>query len=616
MGTTNRETVGGQTEEHSGLINVKYQVLRSEAEVRELINFHNQNSRYVILDTETTSKDPLVAKLVDIQLSGKTEDSAVLFGAEFAPLLLELCPNLILVACYAKYDQHVLFRHGVDLLSRTWRCTVLLGHLADENRESYSLESYVTEIYGGTRKSDFWDKYENYLDAPETERVEYACADIVETNAVYQHIAESLKAQEIPETLQEHVNRLSASLLRTEIEGISVDVEHLTNIGVKMKAAMEALDPQMRECVSTEINLVEMRLWSKRIAKYKTDAKKASTPKPEFSFSSPDQIKSLLYDVLELPIQYNQKTKAPSTDWDALQKLKDLHPFVPLFIQWREYPVIYNTFIQGTLEKMQDGRIYPGFKINGTKGARISHENPNMGNIPASGEVKGIFVPDDGEEFSEFDFSQLEVCIEAHLTQDKNLLAIVCDGASKHDITAHALGIPRPIAKTVNFAMQYHCGPEKVAKILGVSKQEGEYAWNKFWETYSGPKKLKEYTDKRIDDGLPLIDLFGRRRRFESKKRKPWDKAYRSGYNFVVQSPGGQMMNNACYKANELFRANKVGKVVLTVHDSGLISTKKEHTQIWAPKMAEIMINEGCLIGLSVPLKVSSSIGMPRWLDK
>lgn len=593
-----------------------YTVLKTEQEIRDLIEWHNANSEYVVLDTETTSKDPLVAKLIDIQLSGKTEDSAVLFGAEFAPFLLSLSKNLTLVACYAKYDQHVLYRHGVDLLDRTWRCTVLDGHLADEMRPSYSLESYVTEIYGGSRKSDFWDKYDNYLDAPELERVEYACADIIETNAVYKHILASLKAQEIPDELREHVNRLSISLLYTEMEGLAVDLPYLTEIGVKMKSAMEALEPQIREVVREEINLIELRLWQKKLGERKSDKGKAAIKRPEFSLRSPDQLKALLYDCLELPEQYNPKTRSVSTDAASLDKLKDLHPVVPILIKWREYPVIYSTFIQGTLEKMRDGRIYPGFKINGTKSARISHENPNMGNIPSEGGVKGIYVPDEGHEFSELDFSQLEVCIEAHLTQDKNLLAIVCDGASKHDITAHNLKIPRPLAKKLNFTMQYFCMPPKVATTIGCSLQEAEYIWNKFWETYPGPKAFKEYTDKCIDDGIPLVDLFGRRRRFERKKRKPWDRDYRSGYNFCVQSPGAQMMNNACYKANELFRSHKVGKVVLTVHDSGLASTKKEHTALWIPKMAELMINEGCLARLTVPLKVSSNIAMPRWSDK
>lgn len=595
---------------------MKFEILRTEQEIRDLISWHNSNSQYVILDTETTSVDPLTARLVDVQISGRSDDEAFLFSGEFARLLLTISPHIVLVACYAKYDQHVLYRHGVDLLDRTWRCTVLDGHLADETRPSYSLQSYVTEIYGGTRKSDFWDKYDSYLEAPEDERTEYACADIVETNTVYKHILKSLREQGIPEKLREDVNRLSIALLYTEMEGIAVDLPYLTEIGVKMKSEMERLDPAMRALVSEETHLVEMWRWLKELDKRKTDKGKSNVPRPTFSFGSPDQLSALLYDCLGLPVQRHPSTKAVSTDADALGRIKDLHPVVPLLIQWREYPVIYNTFIQGTLEKMRDGRIYPGFKINGTKGARISHEKPNMGNIPSEGGVKGIFIPDDGQEFSELDFSQLEVCTEAHITQDKNLLSIVCDNASKHDITSHNLGLPRALAKKLNFTMQYFCMPPKVASTIGCSLKEAEYIWNKFWETYPGPKKYKEFTDKCIDDGIPLVDLFGRRRRFEHKKRQPWDRDYRSGYNFCMQSPGAQMMNNAFYKTNHLLRSNRVGRGILTVHDSQLISTLKQHTATWAPEAVRLMVEEGVLARLTVPLKVSSNIGMPRWLDK
>ncbi len=595
---------------------MNFKRLNTASEITRLIEFHNANSGFVTLDCETTSKNPREAVLIDIQITGYEEDSAVIFAGEYGELLSQLHPDLILVGHSYKYDAHVLFRHGVDLLDRTWRDTMLIGHLLDENRDSYSLDSYIKEYYNDDYKEKFWAKYKSYEESDEVSRIEYACKDIVYTGKIYRRFIADLNEQGIPDSLLTHVHRLQASLLRTEISGIGVDLDYLQELGVRLKRRIDELGPQIRGVVKDEIELVELQVWHKLLEKYKTEKGKRSAKRPEFSLTSTNQLQQLLYGILELPIQRNAKTRTISTDYDSLVKIQDLHPVVPLILDYRQYPVVYDTFVCGTLNKQQNGRIYPSFRVNGTKGARISHQEPNMGNIPSSGGVKGIFLPDEGELFGEFDYAQLEVCVEAHLTQDKNLLDIVCNGASKHDITAHNLGIERSLAKTVNFAMQYFCGPNKVAKILGCSNKEGEHAWKKFWETYPGPMQLKNQTDKMINDGIPLTDMFGRKRRFAHRKRSHWDKDFRSGYNFMIQSPGGQMMNNAFYKADTELRAKGLGKGVLTVHDSGLMGLTIGKTSGAAQVVEFCMVNEGVLANLTVPLKISSKIDMPRWLDK
>lgn len=595
---------------------MQFQRLTSELEVRDLILWHNEHSDYVVFDVETTSKEARKAVLLDIQLSGTNDEHVVIFKADYRKLLIELSPKVVLVAHNAKYDLHVLYRHGVDLLDRPFRDTLLLGHLIDENRESYSLDSYVKEFWNDPYKEEFWAKHKTYGDAKEEEQAQYACKDILYTGLLYRRMRDTLSAQSIPPTLIEDIHRLQTSLLRTEIEGLTVDVGYLEELGVKLKRRIDELEPKMRESVKDEIELVELGLWSKEIGKYKTDQRKAKVPRPEFSFESSRQLQDLLYTHIGLPRQYNEKTKAISTDYSSLQRIKEDHPVIELILENRDLQKVYTSYVEGTIDRMYHGRIYPEFRVNGTKGSRISHSNPNLAQMPSSGGVKGIYLPDEGELLNEFDYSQLEVCIEAHLTGDKNLLEIVCGGASKHDITAKGLKIERSVAKTVNFAMQYWCGPDKVAKILGVSKEEGKYAWNKFWETYSGPKKLKDKTDRLINAGQPIVDMFGRQRRFPVGPRNPWSKDYRSGYNFIVQSPGGQLMNNSFYKANEYLRKLKIGKGILTVHDSGLMGIKKDYLEDGAKAVEEFMVNEGRLAELSVPLKVSSQVGMSRWLDK
>lgn len=594
---------------------MKFERLTTYEQVLAVIKWHSTHSYHVVLDVETTSKDARAAHLLDIQLSGTEEGHVVMFGAEHREVLLKLAPGVTLVAHNAKYDLHVLYRHGVNLLDRPFRCTVLMGHLVDENRESYKLDSYVRELYGSNYK-DFWEKYKSYEEAPEEERLEYGCRDVAYSAKLYERLREFLAQSTIPDSLVESVHNLQRSLLQTEIEGIRVDEGYLTEKGVEVKLQLDAIQPRMRELAKDEIEILELKMWLEEISEFKTDKKKASTVKPTFNFGSAGQLAALLYGRLGITPQHNEKTKRVSTDYDSLCKVVGEHPVVAEIQKYRDLSKTYDAFIVGIGDKIKSGRVHPEFRVNGTKGARISHSNPNLGQLPASGGIKGVFVPDEGYVFGEFDYGQLEVCVEAHLTQDRNLLSIVRDGVSKHDITAKSLGIDRSLAKTLNFAMQYWCSSHKVKSLLKCSDKEAELIYNKYWETYSGPAKLKAWSDKQIDDGKDLVDMFGRRRRFGVRKRRVWDKDYRSGYNFLVQSPGGQMTNNAFYVANNWLREKGMGKGVLTVHDSCLMSFKKGHEELCAKFVEQYMITEGLIAELTVPLKVTYSGPMERWLDK
>jgi len=292
-----------------------------------------------------------------------------------------------------------------------------------------------------------------------------------------------------------------------------------------------------------------------------------------------------------------------------------LHPVVALLLEYREAQKIYGTYIEGTLERMVEGRIYPSFNVAGTATGRISHSNPNMGNMPREGGIRGIFVPDPGYVFVSADFGQLEVSLSAHFTRDENLLRIVNDGASQHDITAASLGIARSLAKTVNFGMQYGCSHFKVAKVLGVSNEKGKEAYDKYWETYSGQKRVMDECAAKVDKGEPIISPFGRRRRFEARSRQSWDSAYRQAWNALVQGTGSDLTSRAFYRADESLRVLRIGRALFTVHDEIVIQAKTEHAEEAEKILISTMEQVGCEIGLTVSLKAQGSGPMERWLD-
>lgn len=568
----------------------------------------------VALDLETTGLTR-TDRIISGAVTGPTANDVAFFGPDMLHELMEAPSELIFVFHNASFDLRHLAWAGVAVHDRfDYRDTLILSHLLDENGE-HRLGSLVLRYFNDNYKEEFWSKYKKAEDAPKDALAAYNGADVSYTIRLYDLLRESLADDGVPDSLVLHVHQLQRSLLETEIAGIAVDRDFLMQKGVELKTRIEGLLPQMRQSVADEISIIECEEWVKEIEKRKTPKGRAGVKRPEFSFDSSKQLTDLLYDKLGLEKQYNEKTKALTCDWDALEKLKEKHPVVSLIQEYREAQKIYGTYIEGTLERLVEGRIYPSFNVTGTATGRISHSNPNMGNIPRQGGIRGMFIPDPGHVFVSADFSQLEVCLSAHFTRDENLLRIVNEGASQHDITAASLGIPRHLAKTVNFGMQYGCSHFKVAKVLGVSPDKGKEAYDKYWETYKGQKRVMDECGRSVDTGEPIINPFGRRRRFEVRKRQAWDSAYRQAWNALVQGTGSDCTSRAFYKADVLLRERQIGRALFTVHDEILIQVKEEHAAEAEQILLETMKQVGEEIGLTVALKAEGSGPMRRWED-
>lgn len=587
-------------------------VLTTESEVKEAIQIANQQP-FTVVDIETTGLDSFKDEIIDFQFSGAGEEDVYIAPATFIHCLKVLTSRV--VGHNLRFDIQFLFRNGVDVTHWQYHDTLLIGHLLDENRESNSLDSYVKEYWNDNYKEEFWKTYKTYEEAPTPAAQEYGAKDIYYTGRLYRKFKVRANEQNIPNSLITHVHRLQYSLLRTEIEGIKVDLEYITTLGVGLKGRIEQLKPEMRSLVADEITLVELEKWSEEIEKRKTDKGKAKVQRPEFSFDSRKQLQELLYNHLEIPEQYNEKTKRVSVDDASLEKIRESHPIISQIQEYRGLQKVYGTYIEGTLEKVRNERIYPGFNVSGTKTGRISHNNPNLGQLPKSGGVRGIYVPNDGCVFISADYSQLEVCLEANLTGDENLARIFQEGLSKHDITATELGISRDQAKTLNFALQYWASHFKVAKLLSVSEKEAYEIWNNYWKIYSGPKKLKARTDGMVNRGEDIVTVFGRKRRFERRKRQPWDSDYRQAYNFLIQSTGADITSRAFYDIADYLQLSGYGRALFSVHDEILIECRKEEVEVCEQSLLQCMENVGSEIDLKIPLKAESSGPMERWED-
>lgn len=592
---------------------MKFTRLSDVSAITDLISWHNKNSEYVVIDTETTDLDVNKAQLIDIQISGYSPQEAVLFSAEHVELLLQLHTKF--VAWNYKYDYKILVKHGVTLPLNKFIDPMLIAHLVDENRPSNSLDSWVQELFEDNYKTQFWDKYESYQEAPQDVQLEYACKDIIYTDRIYKAILSLFTQQKLPQALLEHVHLLSYALVVTELEGIAVDFDYLTTKGVELKTKIDRLLIDMKQAAQGYCEVVEFDLYLKELEKRKTIKGKAGVVKPSFSFDSPIQLQSLLYAHLKLPVQKNEKTKQISTDSKSLEALSKQHTLIPFLQGYRECQKVYTSYIEGTADRVYQGRIYPNFNVNGTVTGRISHSNPNLGQMPRAGGIRGIYVPDEGWELISCDYSQLEVCIEANLTQDPNLRKIFEQGLSKHDITATSLGVDRNTAKTLNFALQYWCSAFKVGKLLNIPLNQAQVIYDKYWDLYSGCKRLKEKTDSMVKKGVPIETMFGRRRRFPVGDRPEWSGDYRQAYNFLIQSPGADITSKAFYLVSKALLADGIGKALFTVHDEIVITAPKEYALQAEEVLLQTMIGVGNELRLELPLKAESSGPMARWLD-
>lgn len=591
---------------------MRFKELTSESEILKLIRWHNDNSKYLVLDIETTGLSPFNDRITDIIIHGDKDYDAYIFSSSFIHTLKMV--RIPFVAHNFRFDFNFLYRNGVDLrLAGLQHDTMLLDHLLDENEE-HSLDSIVKRRYNDDYKEQFWANIKGFTEAPREAQIDYACKDVVYTKKLYEDLLKDLNRNGIPNNLIEHVRSLALALYDTEIQGLGIDLPYLQDMAETLQTDISSLKKGMRNLVELECYSLEMDNYLADVNERKTDKGKAGVKIEPFSFDSPKQLGVLLYDKLKLPAQFSKQRKR-TVDDGALERLEEETklPLITNLRSYRGYQKTYTSFIEGTLEKMQGGRVYPSFNINGTVTGRISSSNPNMQQLPKEGGVRGIYIPNVGHKFISCDYSQLEVTLAAHFSQDKNLLKIVHEGASQHDITASGLGVDRHTAKTINFAMQYGAGLKKIQSILGTSEKEAQQALDKYWETYKGLSVFIKNCHAAVERGQPLVNPFGRQRHFPTVFEDKWalERAKRQAANSLIQGTGADITNRAFYLINS--RLGPMGRALFPIHDEILIEHNQNYTDYASQILIETMVMVGKEINLTVPLTVQCSKPMGRW---
>src|SRR3989339_423636 len=256
----------------------------------------------------------------------------------------------------------------------------------------------------------------------------------------------------------------------------------------------------------------------------------------EFNVSSPKQLGEILFDKLGLTVKYQKKTStgAKSTKESELQKMKDLHPIIPLILEYRELSKLVSTYIE-PIPKMVDesGRLHAKFIQSGTTTGRMASSNPNLQNITIGSEngkvIRNAFLATKGFDLVAFDYSQIELRIAAFLSQDSKLIEIFKSGKDIHSaVASEVFGVResevtkdmRRQAKVINFGILYGMGVNALTQNLGSDRKTAQEFYNTYFEKFNGLAKYLDNTKSEAEKLGYTKTFFGRRRYFEGLKSK------------------------------------------------------------------------------------------------
>ncbi len=352
----------------------------------------------------------------------------------------------------------------------------------------------------------------------------------------------------------------------------------------------------------------------------------------EFNINSPKQLGEILFDKLGLTAKNLKKTSggARSTKESELEKLRDLHPIVPLIFEYRELQKLLSTYIDAIPPLLDsEDRLHSNFVSSGSTTGRMVSINPNLQNIPIKSDlgkaIRKAFVASPGFALCSFDYSQMELRIAAFLSGDEKLIEIFRKGEDVHNsVASHVFKVPisevtatmRRQAKVINFGIIYGMGVLALKQNLGTSREEAQKFLNDYFATFftlaEYLKRVKEETAAR---GYTET-FFGRRRYFEGiNSRIPYVKAQaeRMAINAPIQGTEADVIKLAMVEIEKYVKANKLEEVVfplLQVHDELIYEIKEEKAEEIASKITAIM--EGVMDPKDtkgVVLKAEAAIG-------
>ena len=349
----------------------------------------------------------------------------------------------------------------------------------------------------------------------------------------------------------------------------------------------------------------------------------------EFNINSHQQLGNILFEKLNLPSK--KKTKSGySTDVDVLEKIRNEHPIVEKVLQYRTLTKLNSTYVEGLLQYINPitEKIHSYFHQTITATGRISSTEPNLQNIPTRAElgknIRKAFKPKEGNIYIDADYSQIELRVLAHISQDENMLAAFRNGEDIHKQAASkVLNIPieevtkeqRSSAKAVNFGIVYGISDFGLANQLGVSNKQAKEYITQYLEKYNGIKHFMDDIVESAKNKGYVETLFHRRRYVPELKSNNYmvrQFGSRVAMNTPIQGTAADIMKLAMKNVYKELKKSKLdAKLILQIHDELLIEVKMEDKEKAKEILKKSMVEAA---KLSIPLEVEVSEGT-NWYE-
>lgn len=380
---------------------------------------------------------------------------------------------------------------------------------------------------------------------------------------------------------------LTEVLASMQYEGIYIDKQELLDFGKELQEKIDILTQEIYELTGEEFNI-----------------------------NSTKQLGEILFEKLKLTVKKKTKT-GYSTDVDVLEKIKYEHPVIEKILEYRQLQKLNSTYVEGLIPYIDEtGRIHSKFHQTVTTTGRISSTDPNLQNIPTRMELgrklRKVFKPEQGYIFVDADYSQIELRVLAHISEDKNMIEAFCNNEDIHaQAASKVFNIPleevtkeeRTKAKAVNFGIVYGISEFGLGEQLGVSRKKAKEYIEQYLDKYSG---IKEFMINIVEETKEkgYVETLYHRRRYvpELKSNNYMVRQFggRVAMNTPIQGTAADIMKIAMINVyNKLKENNLKSKLIVQVHDEILVETLESEKEQVKQIVKEEMEN---VIKLKVPL--------------
>jgi len=576
-----------------------------------------RNAPLVAFDTETTSLDYMKAEIVGVSLCVEPGTAAYVplkhdyagapeqldrerVLAALQPLLED--PELPKVGHHLKYDAHVLCNHGIRLAGMRYD-SMLESYVWNSIATRHDMDSTAQRYLGVTtiKYEDVAGKGAKQLgfnEVPIERATEYAAEDADVTLRLHQALWPLIQGVPALERLYEEIEQpLVPILLNMEHHGVLID--------------RELLEAQSRSIATQLAELLQLA--------------QAQAGMP-FNIESPKQLQQVLFEKLQLPVLRKTPTGQPSTAEDVLEELAASYDLPRTVLDFRTLAKLKSTYTDKLPQQINSrtGRIHTSYHQAVAQTGRLSSSDPNLQNIPirrAEGRrIRQAFIAPPGYVLMAADYSQIELRIMAHLSDDAGLLAAFAADLDVHCATAaEVFGVSldavnadqRRLAKTINFGLIYGMSPFGLARQLGIDRGAAQKYVDLYFARYPGVKRFMDDTRVQARANGFVETVYGRRLYLpdiRSSNQQLRQSAERSAINAPMQGTAADIIKRAMIGVDAWCRgADFAARIVMQVHDELVLEVRADAREAVSEAVREQMAGAA---ELKVPLRIHIGVGL------